>query len=96
LGLRLAIDDAGSGYSGFHHVLELDADIIKLDITLTQNIHSSKRKYLLAKALCAFSKAINCRIIAETVEELEVDAFQGYFIGRPMPIKEAVSFVKVF
>jgi EAL domain-containing protein (putative c-di-GMP-specific phosphodiesterase class I) len=104
LGMRLAIDDVGSGYSSFQHVLELEADIIKLDITLTQNIHSSKRKYLLAKALCAFSKAINCRIIAEGVEtieeldtlrELEVDAVQGYFIGRPMPIKEAVSYVKV-
>ena len=104
-GLRIAIDDAGSGYSSFQHVLELKADIIKLDITLTQNINSNDRKYLLAKALCAFSKAINCSIIAEGVEtveelnslrELGVDSVQGYLLGRPMPIKDAVSYVKAF
>ncbi|MBA6224046.1 EAL domain-containing protein [Colwellia sp. MB02u-18] len=104
-GLRIAIDDVGSGYSSFQHVLELEADIIKLDITLTQNINFSHKKYLLAKALCAFSKAINCSIIAEGVETLEelnslrelgVDSVQGYLLGRPMPIKDAVSYVKVF
>jgi EAL domain-containing protein (putative c-di-GMP-specific phosphodiesterase class I) len=104
-GLRIAIDDAGSGYSSFQHVLELEADIIKLDITLTQNINSNHRKYLLATALCAFSKSINCSIIAEGVEtvkelntlrELGVDSVQGYLLGRPMSIKDAVSYVKVF
>jgi EAL domain-containing protein (putative c-di-GMP-specific phosphodiesterase class I) len=104
-GMRLAIDDAGSGYSSFQHVLELEADIIKLDITLTQNINSNNRKYLFTKALCAFSKAVNCSIVAEGVEtieelnclkELGVDNVQGYLLGRPMPIKKAVSYVKVF
>ena len=102
-GMRLAIDDAGSGYSSFQHVLELEADIIKLDITLTQNIHSNPKKYLLVKALCVFSKAIHCSIIAEgveTVEELDslrelgVDSVQGYLLGHAMPIKEAVAYVK--
>ncbi|MFT6209241.1 MAG: EAL domain-containing protein (putative c-di-GMP-specific phosphodiesterase class I) [Colwellia sp.] len=104
-GLRIAIDDAGSGYSSFQHVLELEADIIKLDITLTQNINSNHRKYLLATALCAFSKSINCSIIAEGVEtveelnslrELGVDSVQGYLLGRPMPIKEAINYVTIF
>jgi EAL domain-containing protein (putative c-di-GMP-specific phosphodiesterase class I) len=104
-GMRIAIDDAGSGYSSFQHVLELEADIIKLDITLTQNIHFNKRKYLFAKALCAFSKAICCGIIAEGVEtveelnclrELGVDSVQGYLIGKPMPIEKAVSYIKTF
>ncbi|MFT6371530.1 MAG: EAL domain-containing protein (putative c-di-GMP-specific phosphodiesterase class I) [Gammaproteobacteria bacterium] len=101
-GLQLAIDDAGSGYSSFKHILELEADIIKLDINLIQNINSSHKKYLLATALCEFSKAINCTIVAEgvvTVEELNslkdlgVARVQGYLLGRPMPIKEAVSYV---
>lgn len=99
-GVRLAIDDAGAGYSSFQHILELEADIIKLDISLTQNIHSQPRKHLLAKALCAFAKSINCTIIAEGIEtdeelnslrELGVDKVQGYLLGRPMPIKEAIS-----
>lgn len=98
-GVRIAIDDAGSGYSSFQHILELEADIIKLDISLTQNIHSQPRKYLLAKALCAFAKSINCIIIAEGIEtdeelnalrDLSVDKVQGFLLGRPMPIKEAI------
>jgi EAL domain-containing protein (putative c-di-GMP-specific phosphodiesterase class I) len=103
--MRLAVDDADSGCSSFQHVLMLEADIIKLDISLTQNINSNNRKYLLAKALCAFSKAIDCRIIAEGVEtirelncfrELRVDNVRGYLLDCPMPIKEAVSYVKIF
>ena len=102
-GIRLAIDDAGAGYSSFQHILELEADIIKLDISLTQNIHSNRRKFLLAKALCGFAKAIDCTIIAEGIEtkeelsalrKLGVDKVQGYLLGRPMPIDRAISHVQ--
>lgn len=102
-GVRIAIDDAGAGYSTFQHILELEADIIKLDISLTQNIHSQPRKYLLAKALCAFAKSIECTIIAEGIETdeelnsirgLGIDKVQGYLLSHPMPIKEAISHMK--
>ena len=99
-GLRLAIDDVGAGFSSFQHILELEADIIKLDISLTQNINTDKRKFLLAKALCGFAKAIDCTIVAEGIEteqefnslrKLNVDSVQGYFIGRPASINDALS-----
>lgn len=54
--MRLAIGDAGAGYASFQHVLALNADIIKLHTSLTQNIHAEPGKYSLAKALCAFAK----------------------------------------
>ena len=69
-GLRLAID-IGAGFSSFQHILELEADIIKLDISLTQNINTDDRKFLLAKALCGFAKAIDCTIVAEGIETAE-------------------------
>lgn len=99
-GLRLAIDDVGAGFSSFQHILELEADIIKLDISLTQNINTDDRKFLLAKALCGFAKAIDCIIVAEGIEteeelnslrKLNVDSVQGYFIGRPAAINDALS-----
>ena len=99
-GLRLAIDDVGAGFSSFQHILELEADIIKLDISLTQNINTDDRKFLLAKALCGFAKAIDCTIVAEGIEteeelnslrKLNVDSVQGYFIGRPAAINDALS-----
>ena len=100
-GLRLAIDDVGAGFSSFQHILELEADIIKLDISLTQNINTDNRKFLLAKALCGFAKAIDCKIVAEgietqeelsTLKKLNVDNVQGYFIGRPAPIEDALNY----
>ncbi|WP_290294312.1 EAL domain-containing protein [Pseudoalteromonas sp. APC 3358] len=100
-GLKLAIDDVGAGFSSFQHILELEADIIKLDISLTQNINTDRRKFLLAKALCGFVKAINCSIVAEGIEnqdelntlrKLGVDNVQGYFIGRPAPIEDAIQY----
>ncbi|GEB70208.1 hypothetical protein PC2016_1427 [Pseudoalteromonas carrageenovora] len=103
-GVKLAIDDVGAGFSSFQHILELEADIIKLDISLTQNINNDRRKFLLAKALCGFAKAINCSIVAEGIEnedelftlrKLNVDNVQGYFIGRPAPIIEAIEYQAV-
>ncbi|KPZ52535.1 MULTISPECIES: EAL domain-containing protein [unclassified Pseudoalteromonas] len=103
-GVKLAIDDVGAGFSSFQHILELEADIIKLDISLTKNINNDRRKFLLAKALCGFAKAINCSIVAEGIEnedelftlrKLNVDNVQGYFIGRPAPIEEAIEYQAV-
>jgi len=100
-GVKLAIDDVGAGFSSFQHILELEADIIKLDISLTQNINKDRRKFLLAKALCGFAKAINCSIVAEGIEtqeeitalrKLGVDNAQGYFIGRPAAIDDALIY----
>ncbi|MGS2721482.1 sensor domain-containing phosphodiesterase [Paraglaciecola aestuariivivens] len=99
-GIRLAIDDAGAGYASFQHIIELEAEIIKLDISLTQNIQSDQRRYLLAKALCAYAKSIDCTIIAEGIETLEqlatlrelgVDKVQGYLLGRPSPLSDALN-----
>lgn len=98
-GLRLAVDDAGAGYASFQHVLELEADIIKLDLSLIRDIHLDIKKYALAKALCAFAKATKCMVIAEGVEareelnvlrELGVDRAQGYLIGKPLPLNDAL------
>ncbi|MFT6419303.1 MAG: EAL domain-containing protein (putative c-di-GMP-specific phosphodiesterase class I), partial [Cognaticolwellia sp.] len=58
-------------------------------------------KYLLAKALCGFAKAINCIILAEGVETqdeldtlrvLGVDKVQGYLLGRPAPFEDVVKY----
>ena len=103
-GIRLAIDDVGAGYSSFQHILELQADIIKLDISLTRNINSDRRKYLLAEALCGFAKDIGCNIIAEGIETLEeintlrklnVDKVQGYYLGRPQALCDALVHQKL-
>ncbi|MDR5867112.1 sensor domain-containing phosphodiesterase [Halomonas koreensis] len=100
-GVRLAIDDAGAGYASFQHILELDADILKLDISLIRELHRDRRRRALAASLIAFARTIGCEVIAEGVEcreELEtlrehgVNKVQGYHIGRPMPLEAALGF----
>ena len=94
-GLRLAIDDAGSGYASFRHILQLQPDIIKLDRSLISDIDSDAGRRALAAALTGFAKATRCRVVAEGIEtpaelatlrDLGVDAGQGWLLGRPAAI----------
>jgi EAL domain-containing protein (putative c-di-GMP-specific phosphodiesterase class I) len=95
LGIRIAVDDAGSGYSSLQHILRLHPDIIKLDIELTRGIHDDPARRALAASLVAFADEIGATITAEgieTQEELEtlrqlgVRSGQGYYLARPGPL----------
>lgn len=93
--VRIAVDDAGAGYSGLRQILDVQPDIIKLDISLTRGIDMDPARAALASALMGFSKKIGAKIVAEgieTAEELDfiralgINCAQGYFLHRPMPI----------
>jgi len=95
LGARVAIDDAGAGFSSLRHTLALEPDIVKLDISLTQGIDSDRAKRALAASLIAFADEIGMDIVAEGVEsagelatllELGVPFGQGYYLAEPGPI----------
>lgn len=99
-GIRLAVDDAGAGYASLQHILHLRPDIIKLDMGLTRHIDLDPARRALASALIRFAADTGSRIIAEGVETgselkslraLGVEKAQGYFLGRPMPLAEAVK-----
>nr|WP_137676735.1 EAL domain-containing protein [Parerythrobacter lutipelagi] len=92
---RIAIDDVGAGYAGLRHLVELAPDILKLDMSLTRNVHLDPARRALAAALVTFSRQIGCSLIAEGIEseeekivlaELGVDYGQGYFFSRPLPV----------
>lgn len=99
LGLRIAIDDAGAGYSSLRHVLHLQPDLIKLDRSLVHGIDGDTKRRALASALIAFAHETRARIVAEGVEtaaELQVleqlgaHCAQGYFLGKPMALADAL------
>ncbi|TDR76436.1 sensor domain-containing phosphodiesterase [Paludibacterium purpuratum] len=94
-GLRLAVDDAGAGYASFRHILKLQPDIIKLDVSLIRQIDCDTGCRALAGALIRFAEETGSKIVAEgveTVEELKVlralkvNKAQGYLLGRPTTI----------
>lgn len=91
-GMRLAVDDAGSGYAGLQQILGLRPDIIKLDRFFVREIDRDPVRRALAAALAEFSAQVGCQIVAEGVEEdaelqvlrtLGFQTIQGYLLGRP-------------
>jgi EAL domain-containing protein (putative c-di-GMP-specific phosphodiesterase class I) len=98
-GARLAIDDAGANYASMRHILNLKADIIKLDISLTRDIDSDSNRRALAKGLIAFAREVASQITAEGVETeselatlraIGVDKAQGYFLAKPRTLEEVL------
>jgi EAL domain-containing protein (putative c-di-GMP-specific phosphodiesterase class I) len=101
-GVRIAVDDAGAGYSSFRHILEIMPAFIKLDISLTRGIDQDPARRALAAAMVRFGRDTNSAIVAEGIEteeellalgDLGVTAGQGYFLQRPQPIEVARSLV---
>ncbi len=91
-GVKLAVDDVGAGFSSLRHVLVLEPDMIKLDVSLCRGIDSNSVRRALARALTAFGQEINRMVVAEGVEteseleallELGITHAQGYLLGRP-------------
>lgn len=103
-GLRLAVDDAGAGYSSLQHIVRLRPDVIKLDMSLTRDIDTDQALRSLANALIHFSRETGATIIAEGIETegeqamlktLGVSAGQGYYLGRPASLADVSSLLDV-
>ena len=91
-GLRLAIDDAGSGYSSLRHVLAMEPDLVKVDMALTRGADADVARRTLLSALAGFASHTGCQLVAEGVEtrgELTavrtcgITLVQGYVLARP-------------
>jgi EAL domain-containing protein (putative c-di-GMP-specific phosphodiesterase class I) len=83
-GYRIAIDDAGAGYSFLQAIAELRPDYIKIDRSIIHRIDRDKMKEMLVETLVMLAQKINCQIIAEgieTFEELEVVRRLGVHFG---------------
>ena len=90
--LRLAIDDAGSGYSSLRHVVELVPDFIKIDQSLIHGIDKDRNRRALVHSLVAFAREVGITVIAEGIEtdieleivrDAEVSLGQGFLLARP-------------
>ena len=91
-GVRLAVDDVGAGFASFSHVLRLQPDILKMDMSITTDIDRDPARRGLARAIVSVARDIGATVVAEGVEtqpELDtvahvgIDAAQGFFLARP-------------
>jgi EAL domain-containing protein (putative c-di-GMP-specific phosphodiesterase class I) len=95
---RIAVDDAGSGYAGLQHMLEIGPDIVKLDIALVRSVDSDPGRQALIASMVGFANQTGAVLVAEgveteaeaaTLEILGITLGQGYLFGRPEPAATA-------
>ena len=96
IGFRIAIDDFGTGYSSLNVLLEIPADVIKVDKTFTRKLDQKKQRQFVSR-MGLLIKAAKEEVIFEGIETDEQEEFlkssgfkygQGYLFDRPLPVEE--------
>lgn len=94
IGCRFAIDDFGSGYSNFDHLLKLNIDTLKIDGSLIKNLPHDRNAQIFVRHICEFAHEMGISVVAEfvaneeiynRVKEIGIDASQGYYFYEPSP-----------
>ena len=102
LGVRIALDDFGAGFSGINHLRQFAIDILKIDRQYTQALVSSDRERMLVRTIVALACALDLQITFEGVETHEQlraasamggSFFQGYYASRPLPLERTPDFI---
>jgi diguanylate cyclase (GGDEF)-like protein/PAS domain S-box-containing protein len=102
LGVRISMDDFGSGYSSLSYLQAFPFDKIKVDRAFVMNLGRVPQSAAIVRAVIGLGHGLEMSIVAEGVETQEqlsflsdegCDAVQGYFIGRPQPIGQYAALV---
>ncbi|MEQ6389244.1 EAL domain-containing protein [Bacillaceae bacterium S4-13-58] len=98
-GCLIAIDDVGKGYTNVQTLIELEPDFLKLDQYFSRDLYTSTKKQLFIDFYVNYCRQNNIRLILEGIEnssdmetakKLGVEMGQGYYLGRPTPLREIV------
>jgi EAL domain-containing protein (putative c-di-GMP-specific phosphodiesterase class I)/FixJ family two-component response regulator len=94
-GMRVAVDDTGSGFAGLQRLVDVRPEIVKLDKAITSEIDTDAPRRALVAAIRHFADDMGITIVAEGIErteqlrllrEMGIDCGQGYLLGRPGPL----------
>jgi diguanylate cyclase (GGDEF)-like protein/PAS domain S-box-containing protein len=94
IGVKLAIDDFGSGYSSLSYLKQFPVDILKIDRSFISDINLEPTDGVLVPAIIAMGHGLNLEVVAEGVESevqrdylstLGCDGFQGFYFSKPIP-----------
>ncbi|MDD5057552.1 MAG: EAL domain-containing protein [Sideroxydans sp.] len=101
LGVRLSIDDFGTGFSSLNYLKKLPVDKLKIDQTFVSDIETDESNAAIIRSIISLGHRLNLRVIAEGVETQEqldflrirgCDEIQGYFYSRPLSAEAFLEF----
>ena len=94
MGVRIAIDDFGIGYSSLSTLKQFPLDTIKIDGSFIRDVASNAQDKGMTTAIIAMGRTLSLTVVAEGVETKEqadflreqaCDEFQGFYFNKPMP-----------
>lgn len=101
LGVRISLDDFGTGFSSLGYLNRFTIDEIKIDRSFITELETDKTERALVQAVIDLGHALGLKVVAEGVEtavqadllrRMGCDIFQGYLFARPMPAKDFAVF----
>ena len=101
-GFKVSIDDFGTGYSSLSYLISIPVDAIKIDISFIRRLPKDNNAFAIVSAIANLCKNLKLETIAEGVEtekqlkvleELGVNAIQGYYFSKPVPFEEFEAIV---
>ena len=103
LGVSIAIDDFGVGYSNLRRLSEFSVSRFKIDRSLVQDVESLGRNTAIVTAMVSMARALGLDVVAEGVENFQqllqlqdqqCNEAQGFLLSRPLPVAEAESLLQ--
>jgi len=100
LGCRFSLDDFGSGFSSFYHLKHLPIDCLKIDGSFIRGLSHGLQDRHLVRGMVELSRGLDIEVAAEYVEDadtleivrsLGIDYAQGFQVGHPVPVSQALE-----
>jgi EAL domain-containing protein (putative c-di-GMP-specific phosphodiesterase class I) len=101
-GVRVSIDDFGTGNSSLAYLKDIPADELKIDKSFIIDMHHTESNARLVRTiielahsfgLTVVAEGVETEAIADTLQEAECDVLQGFYFGRPLPQEEFVNYL---
>jgi len=97
IGVKISIDDFGTGFSSLAYFRDLPVDEIKIDKSFVMHMLESEKDHAIVKAVIDLAHNFSLKVVAEGVESMEIaerladlrcDILQGYVFDKPLPVEE--------
>jgi EAL domain-containing protein (putative c-di-GMP-specific phosphodiesterase class I) len=105
MGINIAIDDYGTGYSSLFYISQLPFTELKIDKSFVADLDVSERHRTIVKTTIEMAKSLNLRLVAEGIESASIEALlreqdchiaQGYYYQRPIPFSQYLTWLQTW